>query len=123
MYFFPVSVFAALTVTPGSGVLPDFTKPVISPNGAETVVAEDSADDVAASGGAGWGVGEDCASTGVGVLVCANKMSLAAKKISGASAARRDGKSRVREQFCKVYLSCGAPPQILSFLRVSAPPR
>jgi hypothetical protein len=33
-YFFPVREFAALTVTPGSGVPPDLIVPVISPNAA-----------------------------------------------------------------------------------------
>ncbi len=30
-YFFPVSVFVAVTPTPGSGTAPDFTVPVIVP--------------------------------------------------------------------------------------------
>src|SRR5215472_16887140 len=38
MYFLPVRVLAALTLTPGSGTLPDLTVPVISPK-AEVVRA------------------------------------------------------------------------------------
>lgn len=41
-YFFPVSVLAALTVTPGSGTFPDFTAPLISPKGAAVMAEEDT---------------------------------------------------------------------------------
>jgi hypothetical protein len=34
VYFFPVSELLAVTVTPGSGMFPDFTVPEISPYGA-----------------------------------------------------------------------------------------
>src|SRR5262245_10662715 len=112
MYFFPVSVLAALTVTPGSGALPDFTEPVISPNGAKTLVGEGGAGDGGASGWAGWGIGEDCASTGVGVPACANKMLIGARRRTNAGTASRESKLRVREQSSKMYRPSGAPPQI-----------
>src|SRR5690348_4528993 len=63
-YFFPVRVFAAVTVTPGSGVLPLFADPVIS--------------NVTGAGGTAgtWGaeagtVGSCCAGTGGGGVSCA----------------------------------------------------
>jgi len=37
-YFFPVNVFAAVTVTPGNGVLPLRAEPLISYAGAAVVV-------------------------------------------------------------------------------------
>jgi hypothetical protein len=54
-YFFPVSVLAAVTVTPGSGVLPLLVEPLISYAGAPTGVVADG------------GVGEG------GVASCAHK--------------------------------------------------
>src|SRR5258708_322968 len=50
MYFFPVSELLAVTVTPGSGVLPAFTLPAISPKGDATAAADCA---VAAGGAAG----------------------------------------------------------------------
>src|SRR5437764_13145315 len=53
-YFFPVRVFAAVTVTPGRGVFPLFAEPLISYAGATAGVAAESAAAVwAVSGGAG----------------------------------------------------------------------
>ena len=40
-YFFPVNVFAAVTVTPGSGVFPLFAEPLISYAGAPAEVLVD----------------------------------------------------------------------------------
>src|SRR5437660_3981337 len=53
-YFFPVRVFAAVTVTPGRGVFPLFAEPLISYAGATAGVAAESGAAVwAVSGGAG----------------------------------------------------------------------
>src|SRR5437016_355002 len=41
MYFFPVRVFEAVTVTPGRGALPDLTMPVITPKGDESWAESD----------------------------------------------------------------------------------
>jgi hypothetical protein len=70
-YFFPVNVLAALTATPGSGIFPDFTTPLISPYGAAVLAGEaivgDTETVVGASGfdcddvweaGADWLAGE-----------------------------------------------------------------
>jgi hypothetical protein len=53
-YFFPVNVFAAVTLTPGSGVLPLRAEPLISYT---TVTAG-----VVAAGGVGEGGAASCAS-------------------------------------------------------------
>ncbi len=74
MYFFPVSVLAALTVTPGSGMFPDFTDPVISPNGEDAVGAGAGVGD---AGAVGWAVAaSDGCATGVGAVLWAAKMLL-----------------------------------------------
>ena len=64
-YFFPVSVFAAVTVTPGSGVLPLRADPVISN------VREAGAGGVAGTCVAGAGdVASCCTGTGGGGASC-----------------------------------------------------
>ena len=57
MYFFPVSVLAALTVTPGRGTVPDLTKPLISPKAPVGLAPTPFV-------GVGDGSGDGCASLG-----------------------------------------------------------
>jgi hypothetical protein len=65
-YFFPVSVLAAVTVTPGSGVFPLFADPVISNVVATGAVA-------AAVWGAGAAGAVSCDGGGEGGASCARK--------------------------------------------------
>src|SRR5215475_4073302 len=70
-YFFPVREFDALMLTPGRGVLPDFTTPVISPK----------AEDAALAGVCGDGLA--CGEAGAPAVSCCAGCSCRAWSASG----------------------------------------